>query len=384
MILRSASFLILAALSGSSIAASFDCSKASNFAEREICRDGFLSGMDDTLNRKYREALQASSDQQALRASQRTWIGTRDACRVQKCIDVSISDRITELNQYIRDEKEKASIAAWEQQQAEMQAEQTRREEAISAELARQEADRQARLQAEARNKAAREATTPAPIFEQRPSPTSQPPNQPTYTQPERSHPVDPASKSLWDRFTDGPAWKYTLLALFAVLATAVGMHRAGELTVYIDYTDAIVTNSLPFGGLVAWLVLSWLEIPSPIPMIAGLTAVALAVLFAMWTSYQANDALWKVMISFVGKITLVGVFYALMALLLASLMSTKYKDETRAQAEARNRRNHRATRAQIAGLAVGYTFLTRWLCRYGEFSSISECLSFYPEGEEA
>lgn len=48
------------------------------------------------------------------------------------------------------------------------------------------------------------------------------------------------------------------------------------------------------------------------------------------------------------------------------------------------NRRAHRAASVQIALLASGYTFLTHWLCRYGEFSSLSDCLAYEHEEVEA
>ncbi len=49
-----ASGLLLALLAGQTVAASFDCSKASSFPEKEICRDGYLSGLDDWLAKSYR------------------------------------------------------------------------------------------------------------------------------------------------------------------------------------------------------------------------------------------------------------------------------------------------------------------------------------------
>lgn len=48
MQLRAAvSGLLLALLAGQTVAASFDCSKASSFPETEICRDGLLALMEN-------------------------------------------------------------------------------------------------------------------------------------------------------------------------------------------------------------------------------------------------------------------------------------------------------------------------------------------------
>lgn len=367
MIVRCVIFLLLSVMTSSAMAVSLDCLQASNYAEREICGDGFLTGANERLERTYWEAMELSEDQQALQHSQRQWIDLRDTCTDQKCLDDMLSQRHQVLLQYIREAKERALTSAWEEQEAQRQARYAREQAERDAERARLDAERQERAQASvaAATMASQQSAAPQP------QPQPQPPAAP------------PAGKSLWDRFTDGPAWKYTLLLLLGVLATAVSLHRSGELTIYIDYTDAMVTNLLPVAGLVAWGLLSWLDIHAFIPTFIAIAAVLLVLVFALITSWRANDAGWKVVVSFLGKITLMGLFYVLIALLLASMLSTKYKDETRAQAAARNRRNHRAARIQIAGLTAGYTFLTRWLCRNSEFSSISECLAFYPEGEE-
>ncbi|MFJ2456548.1 lysozyme inhibitor LprI family protein [Pseudomonas protegens] len=69
--------LLLALLAGQTVAASFDCSKASSFPEKAICRDGYLSGLDDWLARSYKTALEVNPDQDdAVRQSQREWLAT--------------------------------------------------------------------------------------------------------------------------------------------------------------------------------------------------------------------------------------------------------------------------------------------------------------------
>lgn len=371
MNVRFAPLLLLVLIAGNALAASFDCSKASNYAEKEICRDGYLSSLDSMLSSEYRRAQEASRDEAALRDSQRQWIVERNQCATQKCLDMSISDRIYALKIYAQTEREQAQIAEYQQQQAELNA---------AEEVRQQEAARQAQLRAQQQAEAAaRQVASDAPRVPQ-PAAQYQAPSTSYISQP-TAQPVEVRSKTLWDRFTEGPAWKYTLVVLFSMLGIAMALHRQEVLTVYIDYTDAAVTNILPLAGLVAYGLLSWLEIPSPVPKIVFISAVILAGLFAAYTAFIANDAGWKMLLSFVAKLTMVSVFYFLMAILFGSMLSTKYKDETRAQAEARNRRAHRAATVQIALLASSYTFLTHWLCRYGEFSSLSDCLAY--EGAE-
>ncbi|MEL3800070.1 lysozyme inhibitor LprI family protein, partial [Pseudomonas aeruginosa] len=94
-----ASGLLLALLAGQTLAASFDCSKASSFPEKEICRDGYLSGLDDWLAKSYKTALEVNPAQyEAVRQSQREWLDTRDACTDQKCLDKTIGARIQALD----------------------------------------------------------------------------------------------------------------------------------------------------------------------------------------------------------------------------------------------------------------------------------------------
>ncbi|MFJ5297724.1 lysozyme inhibitor LprI family protein [Pseudomonas sp. NPDC088368] len=365
--------LLLLSLSAPVFAVSFDCSKASNFAEKEICRDGYLSGVDSILAGEYRKAMAAASDPAALQASQREWLIVRNQCTVQKCLDTTLSDRIKVLQQYVQREKEQASIAEWNQQQAQR--------EAVEAERLRQQ--QAAQTQAPTNVPAAPVAIAP-PVVKAPPAivpvPSVQRPAQ-TQTQAAPRVVAQPSTvqgasgPSLWTRFWEGPAWKYALLILGAVTGSAMVLHRRETLTVYLDYTDAVVANVLPFAGFLVFLLLTWLEVPAGIPYAVLGAAVVATVAFSAWTSIQANDSLWKAMVSLVAKVILVVLFYLCVVFLLFSMLSTKYKDETRAQAAARNRRAHREARAALAGLTVGYTFLTHWLCRYGEFSSLSECL---------
>jgi uncharacterized protein len=78
-------------------AASFDCNKASTFAEHAICEDSRLSAMDDELARLYKTALATASDSAKLKAEQTTWLATRDRCKDSNCIMKAYTDRIAAL-----------------------------------------------------------------------------------------------------------------------------------------------------------------------------------------------------------------------------------------------------------------------------------------------
>lgn len=79
---------------------SFECSKASTLAETAVCSDGYLSGMDHLVAEQYGRLRDRHIVE--LRASQRAWLKTRDACSEAKanmrgCLIDSYSNRLEEL-----------------------------------------------------------------------------------------------------------------------------------------------------------------------------------------------------------------------------------------------------------------------------------------------
>lgn len=106
-------------------AASFDCVKASTSVEQAICRDGYLSSLDEILASTYQEAWGLAHDQQGLKQSQREWLVLRDQCPDINCITESIQQRNQELRTYVAALKEEASkqvyateVEAWAAEEA--------------------------------------------------------------------------------------------------------------------------------------------------------------------------------------------------------------------------------------------------------------------------
>ncbi|EPH0299294.1 hypothetical protein [Pseudomonas aeruginosa] len=388
-----ASGLLLALLAGQTVAASFDCSKASSFPEKEICRDGYLSGLDDWLAKSYRTALEVNPDQyEAVRQSQREWLATRDACTDQKCLDKTIGARIQALDQYVTAERGKSASALAQAQLIKRQEEEAIRQRQTEERLATEEAARQTQIEnqrqqaiieLQQRAQAAQAIESQRAIEHQQALaqiPQYQPAQQvaqassatsfsPSYRAPE---------KSLWQQFKSSPAWKYMLLAGALLTAWAMWRHHQGQATIYNDYTDAAITNLLPAAGVVLAFLMNWLELPRQLAMVAGLTGFMLALMFAVYASVRTNQGWLSISLSLIAKMTLVSVFYAVLGALVASLfVSTKYKGESQARANARNRREKKETMAMIAALTTAYTFLSAWLCRRQEFIPVSECLAF-------
>ncbi|MBA6420921.1 hypothetical protein [Pseudomonas sp. 5Ae-yellow] len=286
----------------------------------------------------------------------------RDQCLDRDCVDVAIGSRINELSKIASaargeraaQENESAMVAAETELQRKKASTFAQPNAADKASFPRDEAVSLIATQPElsVENEYAEEGVT--------------------YPPPEAYEPVVAASPA-----EELPIWKYGLVLLALLTGLAVLMHRNDSLTIYIDFTDAIVTNVLPMVGGAVGLLLWFLEFPSPVPMYAALLGVASAVGFATVSSVTSNGYSYRCLLSIVAKLTLAAAFFILIAVFLFAQMPTRFKDESRAQAEARNRRAVRESRLGIAATSVGYGALIAWVCRYKEFSKLSECLSF-------
>jgi uncharacterized protein len=89
--------LFCVVLMPSARAATFDCDKASTFAEKVVCSDSRITAMDDELGRLYKAALASAPQKEALRTDQKAWLASRDRCQDSNCIMKAYSDRIAAL-----------------------------------------------------------------------------------------------------------------------------------------------------------------------------------------------------------------------------------------------------------------------------------------------
>lgn len=81
----------------STLAASFDCNKASTLVETAICSDPELSSLDDSLAALYKQALRESSSATQIKAHQRAWLKTRNTCKSAGCLRDAYHQRLAEL-----------------------------------------------------------------------------------------------------------------------------------------------------------------------------------------------------------------------------------------------------------------------------------------------
>jgi uncharacterized protein YecT (DUF1311 family) len=98
-----------AMLSSLCSAASFDCQKAATAVEQMVCRNPFLSNLDDEMAKVYSAVLARakwSSDSgrltenttpERLRGEQRSWLAARDKCTEPACVTSAYNSRLSAL-----------------------------------------------------------------------------------------------------------------------------------------------------------------------------------------------------------------------------------------------------------------------------------------------
>lgn len=376
--MSSAAALVLVFAAGSAMAASFDCKKAASFAETSICQDGYLSSVDSSLGREYQKALANTGDPARLRQLQREWITERDQCTSQKCLDKTLGSRVTFLENYVTAERHAADKAEEQTRQDQRNAERHAEEIASAKRTADYNlAKEQSRLQREQEYlKQSKTAVASAAPVHPAPANLATAPQRSTAAQPLAEKPL---FQRMWQTFWSGPAWKYALLIGFLISCWTVWLHHKETATIYNDYTDAAITNLLPAAGVIAALVMRWLELPGLIQVIAFTTGVLLGISYAVYATLRTNQGALNIALVIITKLTIITVFFAIIAMLVGSLFSNsgRRKGESQARTAARHRREAKQNMALIAALSVAYTTLTVWLCRSPEFTSIGDCLEF-------
>ena len=89
--------LFLPAIAWANPKPSFDCAKASSFAEKAICSNDELAQLDVRMSKAYKAQLAATSNITSAKAAQRTWVKKREACSSVECIRTLYAARIPEL-----------------------------------------------------------------------------------------------------------------------------------------------------------------------------------------------------------------------------------------------------------------------------------------------
>lgn len=91
--------------------ASFDCKKASNFAEHEVCADKELSKLDDKLSALYKKVKTAKGN---WREGQLTWLKERNSCKTKPCLLIAYQTRVLFFESALANSKPKTLAAEFE------------------------------------------------------------------------------------------------------------------------------------------------------------------------------------------------------------------------------------------------------------------------------
>jgi hypothetical protein len=96
-------------------ASGINCAKAKTDVEKNICADPKLKEADGAVADAFANLLAATSDQTAVRASQRQWLVQRNACPDAGCLNARHQERLKELteltaNASARDQAERARL----------------------------------------------------------------------------------------------------------------------------------------------------------------------------------------------------------------------------------------------------------------------------------
>lgn len=334
-------------------AASFDCTRATSFAEQRVCQDFDLSRLDDQLAQHFKAAMEEAADPASLRRAQVQWLRqSRDACTDDACLDQAYRMRLAELEpppapaeQHPEPGQGAETAASTEQPVTEAPALPGPAESIVSQPLP-------------ASNSTA--ATTHTPDFAGTPASAAA---------------SMQSSNSGGDTKTIRVVTKVLLVLIVLNAVFAIYLHRKGALTIYEDYTDATFTSIGPLVAFVVYLICQFLELEDEISVGAALTVLALFVIFVVKATIQANGLSLRAAVALLAKGAFVAGYYALMAMILAT-RSGRRQGETRRSYDARMRRESREATARAGLLTAGFVALSMLVCRSDEFTPLSRYLA--------
>jgi uncharacterized protein YecT (DUF1311 family) len=99
------------------LAAGIDCTKATTPVEKTICADPGLRQADADVAGAFAAALAASPDPAALRADQRQWLATRNACPDAACLKACLAERSQRLATLAETGAKEGQKALWAERQ---------------------------------------------------------------------------------------------------------------------------------------------------------------------------------------------------------------------------------------------------------------------------
>lgn len=166
-------------------------------------------------------------------------------------------------------------------------------------------------------------------------------------------------------------------LLLIVNAGLAIYFQRNGKLVIYKDYTDAVFTGLAPLAGILTNILLQFFEVPMAPARIVALLVFSSLMFFVVRSTARENDGFSVFfMMSLITKLTIVGLYYAVMAMLMYGSGSARRKGESYAAHEARSRREAKANAVAMAAITAGFIALSAWVCKNREFTAFDKYLS--------
>src|SRR3990167_153395 len=113
------------------------------------------------------------------------------------------------------------------------------------------------------------------------------------------------------------------LLLANAVYATFA--HRADQLTIYVDWTDAAITALSPLIALALWGILWFFNVPDRISRTAGVLCFYVLMGYGLRLTWEANKEPVAFLSAAFAKYTMLLSFYAIFAMSLMGSQRKKY-----------------------------------------------------------
>lgn len=319
--------LAIAMISVFSHATSFDCAKASSFAEIQICKSTQLQLQDERIHSAYVEALSSSGDKLSMRTEQRTWLKTRDQCATADCVSEAMEARLSVLNRSARSQEPTRPPAKPLATQA------TTVQQTISE-------------------------AVPAPRLTQ-------------------GHSSD-VSKGLFVQGRDTTsgvtkqspqdphAWrtvKIALLVMGLLLIICIWLHSRGSMVIYSCFTDALWTTLTPILACATYFTArSWLELSTQTAQISAAVVFGLMLLQVIIQTFRHNGFSVFFLLALYAKLLLFSVYFVCMAALIFGGAKTA--------ARRRKQRN------LVLGGSVLFALLTGWMTKTRSFSHIDDYIA--------
>lgn len=299
-------------------ATSFDCTKASTFAEIQICNTPHLERLDEKLNSAYVAGLTSSQRKDQYRADQRAWLKHRDTCATQACVKETMEARLNALD---TTPARKVPQVATESTRTT----QTQHQPATS---------------------------TPAVTASQKPQTSTASNQQPSAT-----------STNAVDGSPDWRPFKIAILVMSLLLVVCIWLHSRGSMTIYSCYTDALWTTMTPFLAATTYFIASaWLELSTQTAQIAAAVVFGLMLLQIVIQTFRHNGFSIFFLLALYAKLLLFTIYFLCMAVLIFS--------GARTAAQKRRQRN------LALGGSVLFALLTGWMTRTRSFSHIDDYIA--------